>query len=207
MNTGTSKWALLGILLFGLSACEDLAALDLAGATTGQNLALQSAQLGNGSIKLVPPPGFCIDKRSLKDSFAIMARCDTLGGRPSADAPLAVITATTVAVSGSVSIDSTALETADETILQQATQGQLALIQVKGAPPSPEMRDTYWRGAAPVGNHLVGLAIYEAAAGQELGRDAPDLLVQTIERAEYRPVIVAAAPQDNSATGTPKQTN
>ncbi|MEM8654427.1 MAG: hypothetical protein AAGF36_06750 [Pseudomonadota bacterium] len=206
MNTGTSKGVLLGILLFGLAACEDFAALDLAGATTGQNLALRSADLGDGTITLVPPPGFCVDKRSLNDSFAIMARCDTLGGRATADAPLAVITATTVAVSGPVTVDSADLETSGETVLQQANQGALALVQVRGAPPSPDMRDTYWRGAARVGDHLVGLAIYEAASGQDLGRDAPGLLVQTIERARYTPVVTTAA-QDNSATGTPKQTN
>lgn len=35
--------------------------------------------MANGALTLVAPEGFCIDKRSLKSSFALLARCDTLG--------------------------------------------------------------------------------------------------------------------------------
>ncbi|WP_299650556.1 hypothetical protein [uncultured Tateyamaria sp.] len=207
MSTGTCKGFLLGALLMGLAACEDIAALDLGGATTGENLALRNATLGDGTIKLVPPPGFCVDKRSLRKSFAIMARCDTLGGNLNTDAPLAVITATTLAVTGPAQVSTSDVAGASETVLQQDDDGPLALVQVKGAPPSPDMRDTYWRGAARVGNHVVGLAIYEATSGQDLGATAPNLLIQTYERTQEQSVVALVALQDNSATGGPKQTN
>lgn len=205
MSTGTCKGLLLGVFCLGLTACEDIAALDKSGATTGENLALRNATLGDGTIKLVPPPGFCVDKRSLRQGFAIMARCDILGGTVSTDAPLAVITATTVAVIGPAQFSTSSFDGASETVLQRDDEGPLALVQVKGTPPSPGMRDTFWRGAAQVGGHVVGFAIYEATDSRDLGTTAPNLLVQTYERTHEQSIVAIAALQDNSATGAVKQ--
>lgn len=207
MSTGTFKGLLLGALCLGLTACEDIAGLDLADATTGENLALQNATLGNGAVRLMPPPGFCVDKRSLRGSFAIMARCDTLGGRLTTDAPLAIITATTVAASGPAQVSTSNFDGTTETVLQRRDDGPLALVQVRGKPPGSGMRDTYWRGAARVGNHVVGLAIYQGADNPDLGPTAPDLLTQTIERTQEQSIAYAAATQNNSATQALKQTN
>ncbi|MBY5933315.1 hypothetical protein KUV51_09925 [Tateyamaria omphalii] len=203
MSTGTSKGVLLGTLLLGLAACEDFGAFDLGG--TGQNHALSNAQLGGGVIKLMPPPGFCVDKRSLQRSFAIMARCDTLGGQLTTEAPLAVITATTVEVEDAARISTSGFENASETVLQRSDDGTLALVQVKGTPPGADMRDTYWRGAARVGNLVLGLTAYEGANSTELDQGAPNLLKQILERTQEQSIVAAVSPQDNSATQPPKQ--
>ncbi|WP_147109641.1 hypothetical protein [Tateyamaria sp. syn59] len=202
MSTGTSKGVLLGTLLLTLSACEDFAGLNLAG--TGEGFALSGANLAGGTVKLMPPPGFCVDKRSVRDSFAIMARCDTLGGQHTADAPLAIITATTVAVDGAAQIDTSAFEGTSETVLQRTEDGALAVVQVTGAPPSPDMRGTYWRGAAQVGNQVLGLAAYEDANSTALDQLGQSLLTQTVERTQEQSVVAAVVPPDNSATSPPK---
>ena len=206
MNTGTSKGVLVGSILLGLAACEDFAALDLAGATTGENLALTNATLAGGTIKLVPPPGFCVDKRSLRQSFALMARCDTLGGRLTTDAPLALITATTVEVTGAAQISTSDFEGSSEQVLQRRDDDDLALVQVRGTPPSDDMRDTYWRAAARVGNQVVGLALYEPSGAGALGDTAPSLLARTVKDTQEQSVIALVAAQDNSATAAPKET-
>lgn len=203
MNTGTSKGLLLGALLFGLAACEDFAGLNLGGAA-GENLALSGARLAGGTVRLVPPPGFCVDKRSLRQSFALMARCDTLGGRLTTDAPLAIITATTVKATGTAQISTSDFESASETVIERIDDAPLALVQVKGTPPSPGMHNTYWRGAARIGDQVIGLALYQKASDADLGDVAPNLLIQTVEQTQEQSIVAAVALQDNSATQTPK---
>ncbi|WP_299746383.1 hypothetical protein [uncultured Tateyamaria sp.] len=203
MNTGTSKGLLLGALLFGLAACEDFAGLNLGGATS-ENLAISSARLADGTVRLVPPPGFCVDKRSLRQNFALMARCDALGGRLTTDAPLAIITATTVMANGTTQISTSAFDSTTESVIQRIDDAPLALVQVKGKPPSADMRDTYWRGATRIGDRVIGLTLYQKANQADLGNVAPDLLIQTIEQTQEQSVVAAVALQDNSATQTPK---
>ncbi|WP_299548161.1 hypothetical protein [uncultured Tateyamaria sp.] len=203
MNTGTCKGLLLGALFLGLAACEDFAAFDLDG-STGENLALRGAKLAGGTIKLVPPPGFCVDKRSLRQSFALMARCDTLGGRVTTNAPLAIITATTVKANNAAQISTSEFESTSETVIKRIEDAPLALVQIKGTPPSPDMRDTYWRGAARIGDHVIGLTLYERANGTSLGDSAPNLLVKTIEQTQEQSIVAAVTFQDNSATQAPK---
>ena len=157
-----------------------------------------SAELGQGGVTLVPPTGFCIDKRSLRASFALIARCDTLGGTGASGAPLAVITATTVMATGAPGPDD--LGNGQETVLSRTDTDALSLIQVRGTPPSPDMADVFWRGAGQIGEQVLGLAIYEGAQGGQLGRLAPELLVQTMERTLDQSAIKQAARQDNSAT-------
>lgn len=204
MNTGTSKGVLVGSLLLALSACEDFAALDLAGATTGENLALTNATLAGGTVKLVPPSGFCVDKRSLRQTFALMARCDTLGGRLATDAPLALLTATTVEASGPAQVSTSDFEGASEQVIQREDRDGLALVQVRGTPPSNRMRETYWRAAARIGDQVVGLALYEPSNAPELGGFAVSLLTETVEQTQAQSVIAQVAAQDNSATAAPK---
>lgn len=144
---------------------------------------------------LIAPPGFCIDRHSLGQSFALMARCDTLGSRGVPDAPLAVITAATIAVQ-----DRGGVDTGMERVLTRQNGDNVTLLQVQGGPPSEQMRDVYWRGVGQVGNQTVGLAIYEAENGAELGELAPQLLIQTMKRTQNQSTAVGVAQLDNSAT-------
>lgn len=206
MNTGTSKGLLLGALLLGLAACEDFAGFNLGGATS-DSLALSGAKLADGVVQLVPPSGFCVDKSSLRQNFALMARCDTLGGKLTTDVPLAIITATTVATNDAIQISTSTFESASETVIQRVDDAPLALVQVKGKPPSADMRDTYWRGAAQIGDQAIGLTLYQRANDTDLGEAAPKLLTQTIEQTQEKSIVAAIARQDKSATQTPKLAN
>ncbi len=193
MTTWISKRLFAGAMFLALASCVEVAGTG-GGRASGSGLPF--ATLARGAVTLVPPFGYCIDKRSLRPSFALMARCDTLGGTATFGAPLALITAATVAQNGSASVAGPQ----DETILARRQTETLTLLQVRGTPPSAEMRDVFWRALGQVGNQLVGLAIYEAAAGPALGESAPDLLAQTMRRTRAQTAAVAAKAQDNSAT-------
>ena len=65
---------------------------DTATPNARRNLALANAELADGALTLVPPAGFCVDKSTLRPSFAVVARCDSLGARQTVnDAPLGMI--------------------------------------------------------------------------------------------------------------------
>ncbi|MEM6371181.1 MAG: hypothetical protein AAF727_00135 [Pseudomonadota bacterium] len=191
MTTWTSKPLLAGALCLGLAACADFAG------PKGEGSALPFAPLARGSVTLVPPFGYCVDKRSLRASFALMARCDTLGGTGAFGAPLALITAATVAKGNATTAD----ETLGETVLVRRDEGSLILLQVDGTPPSSDMRNVFWRAIGQVGDQVIGLALYEPRSGAELGESAPELLAQTMRRTRAR----TASEQDNSATSQANQ--
>ncbi|MEX0371032.1 MAG: hypothetical protein AB3N09_10395 [Tateyamaria sp.] len=206
MNTGTCKGLGAVALCLALSACDDLNIPGLSGDQSDKTFAASKASLGRGTVSLVPPDGFCIDTRSVRQSFAIMARCDTLGAPVLTDAPLAVITATTIAAQTDAAIDPARLEAGTETVLVRSDAGALSLVQVQGRPPSPEMRNTYWRAAGRVGNQVLGLALYQAADRPDLGDAAMALLVETMQRTSQQTEADAATRQDNSATADTNQT-
>lgn len=190
MITWTSKALLAGATCVALAGCEELG-----GFGGAQNNGLPFASLAGGSVNLVPPVGYCVDKRSVRQRFAVMARCDTLGGEASFGAPLAVITA--AAVDQGTDTDA---GTNSETVLSRRTSGTLTLLEINGSAPSPEMRDVYWRAVGPVGDQVIGLAIYEGENGEPLGERAPSLLTETMQRTRARTAAVLGAAQDNSAT-------
>ncbi|WP_415404867.1 hypothetical protein [Tateyamaria sp. SN3-11] len=196
MTTWTCKGLLAGAACLALAGCDDFPGL-----APSASQALTSAQLGR--VMLVPPTGYCVDKRSLRQSFALMARCDTLGGDASGGAPLALITATTAPAVGGVRADD--LGNGQETVLSRSDTDTLSLIQVRGTPPNARLRDVYWRAAGRVGDQVVGLAIYEAAQGANLGTLAPDMLKQTMQRTQDQSAAIQPAQQDNSATTPTKR--
>ncbi|MEL6450571.1 MAG: hypothetical protein AAFQ19_04875 [Pseudomonadota bacterium] len=202
MNTWTCKGLLVAALCLGLTGCDEGGAgLSFAVLTPhAPSQALTEAELGRGALTLVPPNGFCIDKRSLRHSFALMARCDVLGADGGAGAPLAVITATAVVAAQDQA--RTVLKAAGEVVLSERSDDAVALVQVRGTPPMPMMRDVYWRATAQVGDHLLGLALYQPDSAGDLGSTAPDLLVQTMRRTQAHSVRA----QDNSATTGANQT-
>ncbi|MEO1362314.1 MAG: hypothetical protein AAFU86_00890 [Pseudomonadota bacterium] len=197
MNIWTSKVGAAALVCLTLAACEDGFGLPGAGLPDD---GLRSATLSRGAVMLVAPPGFCIDRRSLRARFALMARCDTLGSTGADDAPLALITVTTVPSTTDAALTGDALGTQSETVLDREDRSGLTLIRVRGTPPSPELRETYWRAAGRVGDQIIGLALYEAQDGAPLGALAPRLLEQTMQRTQDQTVAIIVARADNSAT-------
>ncbi|MEL6564169.1 MAG: hypothetical protein AAFQ59_06970 [Pseudomonadota bacterium] len=197
MNIWTSKVGAAALVCLTLAACEDGFGLPGAGLPDD---GLRSATLSRGAVMLVAPPGFCIDRRSLRARFALMARCDTLGSTGADDAPLALITVTTVPSTTDTALTGDALGTQSETVLDREDRSGLTLIRVRGTPPSPALRETYWRAASRVGTEIVGLAIYEAEDGAPLGPQAPRLLQEAMQRTQDQTVAMTVARADNSAT-------
>ena len=205
MTTWTSEVLLAGAMCLALAGCDDLAALDTG---SGGGNALASATLARGAVILVPAEGFCVDKRSVRAEFALMARCDTLGSKTTFGAPLAIITAATVSQAAANGGANAGFGPEGETVLVRRQTETMTLLKVRGTPPGPEMRGEFWRAIGPVGDQLVGLAIYEAADDAELGERAADLLARTLRRTRAQTDRQTVAAQDNSATaGSNPSTN
>jgi hypothetical protein len=198
MNTWTFRDLVCAGAILALASCDEIGGLGLS--ASSETRPLPSATLGRGAVALVPPTGYCVDARSLRQSFALMARCDTLGAKPVYGAPLAVITATATARTGDSIITVDDLGNSDEKVIERTELDDITLIQVQGTPPSPAMRNVFWRAVGQIGDLAVGLAIYEAADGAQLGRQAPRLLVQTMRRTIAKSATLAAQRRDNSAT-------
>lgn len=199
MTTWTSKAFFAGAICLALAGCDDLAAPDGASSTPPVN-ALTSAPLARGAVALVPAAGYCIDQRSLRANFALLARCDTLGGTTTFGAPLAVITVATVDQSVTAATSGGGIGADGETILNRRQSASFTLVHVKGTPPDASFREEYWRGVGQVGGQVLGLAIYQGMESPDLGERAPDLLAQTLRNTQRQTAKKAAAKQDNSAT-------
>ena len=85
MNIWTfRKVFLFAGLLLGLTACEEGGEGAFATSRSGgglfgpQNHALPTAALMQGALRIEPPLGYCVDRRSLRDNFALLARCEGL---------------------------------------------------------------------------------------------------------------------------------
>ena len=79
MITWTSKSPLAALAMLTLSACEGGQGFSFGGSPDTPEKPLLQTALAGGAVQVVPPQGYCIDPKSLKRRFALMARCDALG--------------------------------------------------------------------------------------------------------------------------------
>lgn len=192
MNTWNCKGPLAALALTFLAGCEGglrgslLESLEsLEGLTGGgRDVALSEARMASGEVTLVPPPGFCIDKRSLKQQFALIARCDTLGVPSAAgDAPIGVITASFTPWVEGVPLPSPA-ETADALMLQTINDpivdGDSVTFRATTTKPFAGAASAHWRGTARVGGQIMGLALYAPNDGRALNSEGRALLAAVI---------------------------
>ncbi|WP_114292868.1 hypothetical protein [Pseudosulfitobacter sp. DSM 107133] len=166
-----------------------LAGCDVGGGAT--KAPLREAPMARGALTLVAPEGFCIDRRSLKSSFAVLARCDTLGDPDGAyGAPLGLITVSlTTAQAGVAPISAASLESAlsDGKVLDKLETKDAVLLRVQGQAPSRKgLSAVHWRGAGQIGSHLVGLAIYGAEDSGATGREGGRVLNRLMQRTRTR---------------------
>ncbi|MEP1536940.1 MAG: hypothetical protein ABJQ34_06555 [Paracoccaceae bacterium] len=202
MSIWTCKTALIaGVFLAGCSDVQNVFAVKASGSQSTPPP--KQIVFGKGKIQLAAPDGFCIDPGSVKDHFALMARCDALGGQNlEEDAPLAVITASLVAAETQSLPDHAGLAAKDEQVIDQSDVGDLRLISVSGRPPVGGLSDRYWRGAGLVGPYVLGLAIYTHADALDLGDKGPAILAQAFDRTQSQSVAQAV-----TYTGPPKPTS
>jgi hypothetical protein len=172
-----------GTLLVGCAQIKN--AEFLSGAAPSPSNALAIVAMADGTVALTPPPNYCIDKSSLKQRFALMARCDTLGAKVNPNAPLALITATLMPFdSGAEAPKAADLATALEPdpILQTRDTGGLALVQTQSATGLNGFSERHWRGVFVVNGILVGLALYTPQNGPANGDSGASILTALAKR-------------------------
>lgn len=216
MSTWTSSKVVIS-LIFGLvlSACDEggegFAFLPKAGQETTQadkprrNVALVRADMMRGQVSLVPADGFCIDKRSLKQNSAVLARCDSLGGKGGAqDAPLGLIL---------VSVAQSETQETPETLLsglippgiteQSREAGPFSAVAHLRGPADDGIDPQHWRAVARIGDHVlsfVGLgpdggAFASGGGGAAIG----DLITRTQAETLAKTVSAETAPESTTS--------
>ncbi len=194
MNTWTFKRSVIPVFLGGsLVACTpqdgafnllDVFQRPEQEVATRPNVALRSAKMMQGGLKLLPPDGFCLDKLSLRQDFAVMARCDSLGGAGGAqDASLGMIVVSIASAPEPVDVETSlrALIPTEAEVLLNTTDGDLALAHLSGA--SPDGSDSvHWRGLTQIGAHLVSLAAFAPQDGAFSSPEGAQALSSVVTR-------------------------
>lgn len=166
-----------------LSACDEMAPST---GTGGGAKAITQIDLARGDVRLATAPGFCIDRRSKRNTFALIGRCDTLGvvGIFSGQA-LAMIAVSTVPVApGTTNPDADALaQTPGEgEVLRRMERGSFAVVQLRGGHASIDgVDDTHWRTAFVVNDQLVSMVLFAPPGSAALGMDGADILADTAQ--------------------------
>ncbi|MCM2563412.1 hypothetical protein M8756_14415 [Lutimaribacter sp. EGI FJ00015] len=222
MKTGTAigpRLAAAGLALVTLAGC--LEGLPVAGAgsqTAGEAgravPVTRRTELGGGSVVIVPPAGYCLDKSSISDrvggAFALIASCESLTGRMGG--VLVEPAVITVSVSGKredrdqpeAAVLAQALP--DAAALRETNGDGLTVVQVADdtGPLQGASSDTrHWRGAMVVNDRLVGLAVYGAPDSAIAGDSGERLLVALAESIrENSPFLASDAPVAPSSDET-----
>lgn len=183
MNTWTSKGVFAAIALPFLAACEDGQGGPLLKAP-GKPVALSQSKMAFGAVTLVPPTGFCIDKSSLKQNFALMAPCERLGAPSAAGgAPTGILTASfSSASSGSVPTPldtAAALELAGVSDPVEKESG--VTFRAKGKAPAKGLGTSHWRGTTQVGSQMMGLALYGPVNRPAVGSEGRAILTDLMD--------------------------
>lgn len=212
MNTGICKSLLLGLAVV-LTGCSESDALGFLqdGIVPGiAKTAKPFAQVGmaQGALTLVPPEGFCIDPKSVTQNFAIMARCDVLGDRSSAqDAPLGVVTISLARSAGTGAVSASTLSggVADGRVLAQETLGGVTYLHMEADAPSDGLSDIHWRAVDQIKGYDVALALYAPDGSAALGGDGPRILRSLLERTKSASVAKDVATHTLRPKAKPKK--
>jgi len=169
------------------------------------NVALKSADMARGAIALTPPDGFCIDKTALKQTFAVLARCDSLGGVGGAlDAPLGMIVVSIAQAPDQSAPQVTAaqLVPSGSAVLDTKVAGDFTVLHLSG--DTPQGTDTqHWRGLIQIGAHLMSLSAFGPEDGRMAGGDGGVILASLAQRTQDASIAadVAKASKGQNRTG------
>jgi hypothetical protein len=114
----------------------------------------------------VPPQGYCIDKRTLTQSFAAISRCDTLGATDvGAGQALGLVTASIVPFEGDADLPSLLAGSVPEgaTVLERSDTKSISVVRLDGASVDG-LDETYWTGLARIGPGLARVSLYASDA-------------------------------------------
>jgi hypothetical protein len=150
------------------------------------NVALLQTQMASGAFTLVAPQGFCIDQSTLRQTFALMARCDTLGAPDkAAGAPVGIITVSVTNLRPAAQLP-TAQDIADAAqlarISAETSQNDAITFRAEGPPPAKDLDVKHWRGLARVENKLLGIALYGPKGARAVSSEGREVLNSLIRR-------------------------
>lgn len=203
MSTWTSKiarpWLLALTGLLGVSGC-------LGSGGDVQRDVIRTVSLSEGDVVVRAPDGYCIDKRSLRDSasqgFVMLASCESLSGVRGQNVEPVIMTLAVVpngakgqgpssseiasSLSGAPVIE--AIDDADLSLVHFASGGNHALA---------EKDPKHWRGAMAINGHLIALSLYGRKGSPMTGTEG-HLLLRALARntkasSPVRPLIVESS--------------
>lgn len=184
--------AALGLLVL-LSACDEASTSTglLAGLTPPSDTALPAVPLTRalmmrGGVTLVPPRGYCIDPENLSQSFAIIARCDSLGAATDgAGAPVGFLTVSfTRNTSDSVLPTAQDVATASGLGTPSDTRSGASSVVFKTTGPAPadDLSPTHWRGISQIGGFTMGAALFGPEGLRAVSAEGADVLGELIRQ-------------------------
>lgn len=188
-------------LAFALGAALSLAGCAEFATPGGGKGGVTRFDIMEGYVRVVTPPGYCVDTRSSRPGFVLAARCDRLGveGRFAAQ-ELGIVTVTAIPATGRTAPDATVLANLSfgDDVLENRSRDGLALVRLK---PSSEAAldgaQYHWRGAFEVRDHLIGLTIYapegSTLAGAEGARLLADFADNIVRASKDIPARIAPA--------------
>lgn len=187
MTTWTFKAPLAAISMTALSACEGgQGANFFAGALGSEPKPLSQADMAGGAVTLVAPSGFCIDSASLKQRFALMARCDRLGApAAAAAAPLGVMTVSLSKVAPGATLPDPQVTGAALGLTEVSAptgDDRTRIFRASGPAPTDELDGRHWRATALVNGQLMGVALYGPRGDAEVQEEGRSIIAALLNR-------------------------
>ena len=197
MITWTSKRPLAALAMLTLSACEGGQGFSFGGGTGAPDKPLRQTALAGGAVQVVPPQGYCIDPKSLKRRFALMARCDALGlPEVVTAAPRGILTLALIEAEAEAPLP-TPQQVAEATGLSQLQEaGSIkgaTIFVAQGPVPAEGMSPRHWRGMARIGGHVASVTLYGAPQSRAISEEGRALVADLIRQSRSKSAKVAAA--------------
>ncbi|WPZ21993.1 hypothetical protein T7987_01735 [Sulfitobacter faviae] len=190
MITWTSKSPLVALAMLTLSACEGGQGFSFGGRPATPEKPLLQTALAGGAVQVVPPQGYCIDPKSLKRRFALMARCDALGLPDVVSAaPRGILTLALIEAEADAPLPTPqqVAEAAGLSQLQEAGSIEGASIFVAQGPvPAEGMSPRHWRGTARIGGHVASVTLYGAPQSRAISEEGRALVAELIQQSRSK---------------------
>ncbi len=187
MNTGIFKAIALCIAI-ALAGCGDVEGLGfLQPPEDGAPVSVKpftQVEMVQGGVTLVPPAGFCVDPVSVTQTFALLARCDVLGGRNGAlDAPLGIMTVSFAKAPNRDALSSATLASSQTsgTVVKQETLAGRTMVQLRGTAPAERFSDVHWRTVDQINGFDVSVALYAPKGSPALSTRGPAIMARVLD--------------------------
>lgn len=148
--------------------------------------ALQTeTRLSGSRLTLVAPDGYCIDSTNQTAEFALMARCDVLGSEEDVTAPIAIIAVSVTPPPADGTLPSAEVIAKTKGLSEptriREEDGQV-IFRTTGTPPGEGLDETHWRGAALIGDQIVGVGVFGPEGGRAVSSEGSMVIADLFQR-------------------------